>query len=60
MPKNKKSAQKETYNCIMCGSLSTDPKKMYVLEDRVNNKIYLRCEKCEKEGQDKIITIIKN
>jgi len=51
--------KQEIYECIMCDSISTNPDEMYVLEDRVNNKIYLRCKKCEFKGNKREITIIK-
>ncbi len=49
---------KETCKCIMCGVTSTDPKEMYVLEDKKNKKIYLRCKKCEKEGSKNIFSVL--
>lgn len=51
----------ELYRCIICGFLSNNPREMYVLEDKLNDKIYLQCKKCE-EGSIKndSVIIIKN
>ena len=40
------------YSCVECGYKTNKGDEMYVLEDHINKKIYVRCEDCEKRAQD--------
>lgn len=52
-------SEKEVYTCIMCKNFFENPSKMFVLEDKKNNKFYLQCEKCAKISDGRKIIIIQ-
>lgn len=42
----------QKYTCIECGYTTTKGNEMYVLEDHINKKIYVRCKDCEERAQN--------